>query len=201
MKKRSATFQRKTKEVQIRGMLNLDGSGKFSISTGIPFLDHMLELFTKHGLFDLTLKARGDLEVDLHHTNEDIGLSLGAAFRKALGDKKGIRRVGFEAYVPMDETLARVVVDFSGRPYFEWGWKAGKKEEPRSASYSIEDAKHFLQSFAAEGKMTLHVDLLKAGGDTHHILEAVFKALGRAMLQAVEHDPRVKGVPSTKGKL
>lgn len=201
MKKRSAKFERKTKEVQIQGMLTLDGSGKFSVSTGLPFLNHMLELFAKHGLFDLTLKAKGDLEVDLHHTNEDIGLILGEAFRKALGDKKGIRRFGFEAYVPMDETLARVVVDLSGRPYFEWSWKAGKKSQSHAASYGVVDAKHFLQSFATEGRLTLHVDLLKAGGDTHHVLEAVFKALGRALRQAVEQDPRVKGVPSTKGKL
>lgn len=208
---RVAAILRRTKEVQIRGRLNLDGSGIPKVDTGIRFLDHMLELFAKHGLLDLELYAAGDLDVDLHHTNEDLGLALGEAFRKALGDKKGICRMG-SAFVPMDESLARVraVADLSGRPHFEWGWKAVKAQssfrrakggDPLRLSYDADDAKHFLESFAAKAEITLHVDVLKAGSDIHHILEAVFKALGRALREAVERDPRVKGVPSTKGKL
>ncbi len=211
MKPRVAVMVRKTKEVRIQGRLNLDGSGKYSISTGIPFLNHMLELFAKHGLFDLDLKAKGDLEVDLHHTNEDIGLVLGEAFRKALGTKKGIRRMG-SAFVPMDETLARVrsVVDISGRSHSAWGWGSGRHIDsfrritaPQSVRlpYDVDDTKHFLESFVAQSRITLHIDVLKADGDIHHILEAVFKALGRSLREAVERDPRVRGVPSTKGKL
>jgi imidazoleglycerol-phosphate dehydratase len=204
--KRTALIKRKTKETQIRGRLTLDGGGKSSISTGIGFLDHMLELFAKHGLFDLQVKAKGDLHIDLHHTNEDLGLALGQAFRQALGEKRGIRRMG-SAFVPMDETLARVrvVADVSGRPHFRLDWVPGRKQaEFRRGgriSYGIEDAKHFLESFSARSGLTLHVDVLKAGGDAHHLLESVFKALGRALREAVELDSRVKGVPSTKGKL
>ena len=215
MRSRIALFERKTKEVSIRGRLNLDGSGRSSISTGIRFLDHMLELFSKHGLFDLTLQAKGDLDIDLHHTNEDLGLALGEAFRAALGGKKGIRRFGADhnpkktAYVPMDESLARVVADLSGRPHFQWDWSARNTEASfrRGAAnatgllYDVEDAKHFLESFVRRSEMTLHVDVLKAGVDVHHVLEAVFKALGRALREAVEKDPRVKGIPSTKGRL
>lgn len=206
MKKRAAVIERTTKETRIRGRLNLDGEGKSSISTGIGFLDHMLELFAKHGLFDLQVKAKGDLHIDLHHTNEDLGLALGQAFRQALGEKRGIRRMG-SAFVPMDETLARVrvVADVSGRPHFRLDWApAAKPAEFRRSeriSYGLEDAKHFLESFSARSGLTLHVDVLKAGGDAHHLLEAVFKALGRALREAVELDSRVKGVPSTKGKL
>ncbi len=204
--KRTVLIDRKTKEVQIRGRLNLDGSGKSSISTGIGFLDHMLELFAKHGLFDLEVKAKGDLHIDLHHTNEDLGLALGQAFRKALGEKRGIRRMG-SAFVPMDETLARVrvVADVSGRPHFRLDWAPGRKpgefRRGGRVAYGLEDAKHFLESFSARSGLTLHVDVLKAGGDAHHMLEAVFKALGRALREAVELDARVRGVPSTKGKL
>ncbi len=204
--KRTALIERKTKETRIRGRLNLDGAGKSSISTGIGFLDHMLELFAKHGLFDLQLKAKGDLHIDLHHTNEDLGLAVGEAFRRALGEKRGIRRMG-SCFVPMDETLARVrvVADVSGRPHFRWDW-ADKDGETRfrrggRIAYGVEDARHFLESFVARSGLTLHVDVLKAGGDVHHILESVFKALGRALREAVELDSRVKGVPSTKGKL
>ena len=207
---RTASIERKTKEVRIRGRLNLDGGGRSSVSTGIRFLDHMLELFAKHGLFDLQLKARGDIDIDLHHTNEDIGLALGEAFRKALGPKKGIRRMG-SAFVPMDESLARVraVADLSGRPYFRWDW-AGKRTEDlyrrrlakgHSIAYGVDDARHFLESFVSESRITVHVDVLKADGDVHHVLESVFKALGRSLRHAVERDARVKGVPSTKGKL
>lgn len=186
--------------MQIRGRIDLDGVGKASVSTGIPFLNHMLELFAKHGLFDLTLLARGDLEVDLHHTNEDLGLALGEAFAKALGDKKGIERMG-SAFVPMDETLARVraVVDLSGRPYLSWG--GGGRHLAGAAAYGVKDARHFLESFVSRAQVTLHVDLLKRGEDVHHLLEAVFKALGRALRQAVGRNPRVHGIPSTKGKL
>lgn len=208
MKKRSAPIQRKTKEVQIRGRLNVDGKGKSSVSTGIRFLDHMLELFAKHGLFDLELKAKGDLDIDLHHTNEDLGLALGEAFKKALGDKRGIRRMG-SAFVPMDESLARVrsVVDLSGRPHLSWIWAARKRQDlfrraagPNAGrlSYDLDDARHFLESFVAESRITLHVDVLKADGDIHHVLESIFKALGRSLREAVEIDRRVKGVPSTK---
>jgi len=201
MAARTSSIRRKTKEVMVQGRLSLDGSGRSSVSTGIPFLDHMLELWAKHGLFDLRLKARGDLAVDLHHTNEDLGLALGKAFRKALGSKRGIRRMG-SAFVPMDETLARVrsVADLSGRPHLSWGWGKQVKKGAR-ADYSAQDAKHFLESFAAAAQVTLHVDLIKGGEDIHHLLEAVFKALGRSLRQAVERDARVKGVPSTKGKL
>lgn len=206
MKSRIAKIDRKTKETRIRGRLTLDGEGKSSISTGIGFLDHMLELFAKHGLFDLQVRAKGDLHIDLHHTNEDLGLALGQAFRQALGEKRGIRRMG-SAFVPMDETLARVrvVADVSGRPHFRLDWAPGRKpgEFRRGGriSYGLEDAKHFLESFSARSGLTLHVDVLKAGGDAHHLLEAVFKALGRALREAVDLDPRVKGVPSTKGRL
>ena len=209
--KRSAQIRRNTKEVKISGKLLLDGSGRSSVSTEIRFLDHMLELFAKHGLFDLTLRARGDLDVDLHHTNEDIGLALGEAFKKALGEKKGIHRMG-SAFVPMDETLARVrsIVDISGRPHFSLGWSAGTSKNlfrrgwgraVARLAYDLDDARHFLESFSNRGEVTLHIDVLKSGEDIHHLLEAVFKAWGRSLRQAVERDPRVKGVPSTKGRL
>ena len=204
--KRTALIGRKTKEVKVQGRLDLDGTGKASVSTGVGFLDHMLELFAKHGLFDLQVRAKGDLHIDLHHTNEDIALALGEAFLRALGQKKGIHRMG-SAFVPMDETLARVrvVADASGRPYFRWDW-AAQNDEARfrrggRIAYGLEDAKHFLESFSACSGLTLHVDVLKAGGDAHHLMESVFKALGRALREAVERDSRVKGVPSTKGKL
>ena len=209
MKARKAKIKRDTKEVRIKGEISLDGSGKSSVSTGIRFLDHMLELFSKHGLFDLTLKARGDVDIDLHHTNEDIGLALGEAFRSAVGDKKGIRRMG-SAFVPMDETLAQVrcVLDVSNRPYFAFEWSATQKTDAfkkragyRPIPYDLQDAKHFLDSFVQKAGLTVHVDVLKAGGDVHHLLESVFKAFGRALRQAVERDSRVKGVPSTKGTL
>ena len=198
--KRAATIQRKTKETAIRGRLVLDGSGRAAVATGIPFLNHMLELLAKHGFLDLTLKATGDLHVDVHHTNEDLGLALGEAFKRALGEKRGIRRFG--AHVPMDESLARVVVDVSGRPYFRWSWQAGRPSPSLDrGEYRISDARHFLESFATKSELTIHVDVLTAGDDVHHVLEAVFKALGRALGDAVARDPRVKGVPSTKGRL
>ncbi|MBI4227315.1 MAG: imidazoleglycerol-phosphate dehydratase [Candidatus Omnitrophica bacterium] len=203
-RKRTAAIQRKTKETAIRGRLTLDGSGRGRVATGIPFLDHMLQLWAKHGVFDLELTATGDLHIDLHHTNEDLGLALGEAFKAALGPKRGIRRFG--AYVPMDESLARVVVDISGRPHFRWDWSAGAaqqafRRDKARVPYGVEDARHFLESFTTKSELTIHVDVLKAGGDVHHVLEAVFKALGRALGDAVTRDPRVKGVPSTKGRL
>ncbi|MBI4313700.1 MAG: imidazoleglycerol-phosphate dehydratase HisB [Candidatus Omnitrophica bacterium] len=200
-KKRAAGIQRKTKETSIQGRLALDGHGRASVKTGIGFLDHMLSVWAKHGLFDLTLKAQGDLEVDGHHTNEDLGLALGQAFLESAGGKAGIARFGC-AYVPMDESLVRVVVDFSGRPYLNPVWT----ERPlflgaAADTYQLDDARHFFQAFVNESRMTVHVTILSADLDGHHVLEALFKAFGRALSQAVALDPRVKGVPSTKGKL
>ncbi|MBI3323022.1 MAG: imidazoleglycerol-phosphate dehydratase [Candidatus Omnitrophica bacterium] len=201
MKARTAAARRDTREARIRVKVKLDGSGRADVRTGIRFLDHMLELLAKHGLFDLEVKARGDLDVDSHHTNEDLGLVLGEAFHAALGQKRGIRRMG-SAFVPMDETLARVraVVDLSGRPHLSWSWRASARQ-PAGSAYGVVDARHFLEAFVTRSAVTLHVDVLKAGGDTHHLLESVFKALGRALREAVERDPRVRGVPSTKGRL
>ena len=198
---RRATVTRKSKETNIAVTLSLDGHGKTSVKTGLPFLDHMLTLLGTHGLCDLTVKAAGDLEIDRHHTNEDIGLVLGQAFDRALTDRKGIARFGF-AYVPMDEALARVVLDFSGRPKLVLRDHRGARGKGLSSStpYSWGDAEHFLESFARTAKLTLHIDVL-AGSDFHHTCEAVFKALGRALQQATRQDPRVKGIPSSKGRL
>ncbi len=193
---RSASIDRKTSETEITLKISLDGEGKSSIRTGIPFFDHMLTLFSKHGLLDLDVEAKGDIEVDLHHTVEDVGLALGAAFTKALGDKSGIRRYG-SAYVPMDEALARVVVDCSGRPYLAY-------EVPRGVEaiglFPFQLVEEFLRAFSVQAGLTLHVSIL-AGRDAHHMAEAIFKALGRALDVAVSHDDRVKGIPSTKGVL
>jgi imidazoleglycerol-phosphate dehydratase len=199
---RRATVTRKSKETNITIVLNLDGRGQASAKTGMPFLDHMLVLFGTHGLLDLTVKARGDLKIDRHHTNEDIGLVLGKAVDQALGERKGITRFG-AAYVPMDEALARVVLDISGRPKLvltDARAKGVPKALSSSTDYSWGDAEHFLESFARTAKVTLHVDVL-AGSDFHHACEAVFKALGRAFEQAARLHPRVKGVPSSKGSL
>jgi len=199
---RRATVTRKSKETNITTMLNLDGQGKTSIKTGIPFLDHMVTLLGTHGLFDLTVKATGDLEIDVHHTNEDIGMVLGQALDEALGDRKGITRFGF-AYVPMDEALARVVLDISGRPKLIL--RDARGQTPRgfaakSTAYSWGDVEHFLESLVRKSNITLHIDVL-SGADFHHTCEAVFKALGRALEQATRLHPRVKGVPSSKGRL
>jgi imidazoleglycerol-phosphate dehydratase len=191
---RTARVDRKTKETDIKIELNLDGEGKYSINTAIPFLDHMLSLTSKHGLFDLKIKAKGDIDIDDHHTVEDVGITLGKAVRQALGDMKGITRYG-QAAVPMDEALAEVCLDISGRPYLIY-----KVEFPRRSKIKdfdpdlIED---FLQAFVSNSSITLHVQS-HYGRNTHHIIEAIFKALGRALRQAVTIDPRVKGVPSTK---
>jgi len=193
---RTGQVERKTKETEVRVSLNLDGSGQANVSTGISFLDHMLDLFSRHGLFDLELECRGDLEIDDHHSVEDIGITLGQAFAQALGDKRGITRYG-SALVPMDEALCRAVVDLSGRFYLVY-----EVETRRGVigNFSVELAEHFWRSFAESLRCNLHLDLLR-GRNTHHILEATFKATARALRQAVELDPRVQGVPSTKGML
>jgi imidazoleglycerol-phosphate dehydratase len=198
--KRIAEVKRRTKETDISIKLNLDGKGKSKIATGIGFLNHMLELFAYHGLFDLTIKAKGDLDVDLHHTNEDIGIALGEVFKKALKDKKGIARFG-QSFVPMEEALAhtRVVLDISARPslYFK---KKQQVLEP-SKGYDMNDCEQFLRAFTLHSGINMHVDIIR-GDDTHHILESVFKALARALSEATRIEPRRKNkVPSTKGRL
>ena len=191
-------MKRKTSETDIAISLQLDGAGKSSISTQIPFLDHMLTLLAKHGLLDLQVKAKGDIEVDIHHTNEDIGIALGQALTKALGDKKGIRRYG-DFTVPMDEALIRVTLDISGRPSFFVKKFAGFRID-RRAKYTFDDAVDFLKSFCQHAGINMHVNVLE-GEDSHHIIEGTFKALAKALDMAVTLDPRVRGVPSTKGKL
>lgn len=193
---RVAQVARKTKETDVRVDLTLDGTGTARIATGIPFLDHMLDLFARHGLFDLDVECRGDLQIDDHHSVEDVAICLGQAFLQALGDKSGIARYGM-SLVPMDEALCRAVVDLSGRFYlvYEVETKRG-----RIGNFSVELAEHFWRSFAEALKCNLHIDLLR-GRNTHHILEATFKATARALRQAVERDPRITGVLSTKGTL
>jgi len=194
MKPRSVDIKRKTKETDISGKLNVDGQGNADIKTGIGFLDHMLELFAFHGLFDLELKATGDLNVDTHHTNEDVGITLGLAFKKALGDCKGIRRFG-SSEVPMDKAKAKAVVDVSNRYAFE---KTLQSEPHGSESgYTFDDGMDFLDSFAKKMNINLHIEA--SGADLHHVLEAVFKSLGVALDQATQIDPRRKDIPSTKG--
>jgi imidazoleglycerol-phosphate dehydratase len=220
MTKRQAAIKRTTKETRISAALNIDGTGKASINTGIPFFDHMLTLFAKHAVVNLKLRCAGDLEVDAHHTVEDCGIVLGQAFFQALGDKKGIRRYGAgfhprnpftgEAYLPMDECLARCVVDFSGRPYLVWrgldpfAQKAVSKAERRqdmSSVFRFGLAREFFQGFANEARCNLHLELLY-GDEPHHIVEALFKAFARAVDFACQQDPRIAGLlPSTKGKL
>ena len=194
---RSATLERKTSETEIRLTLNLDGSGVSKISTGIAFFDHMLTLFSKHGLFDLELTAKGDIEVDFHHTVEDTGILLGQAITKALGDKAGIRRYGF-FYVPMDEALVRSVVDLSGRPFL--AYNAPADVPAIGAAFSFQLVEEFLRAISVNAGMNLHVDVL-AGRDAHHMAEGIFKSLARALDEATRTDPRVQGIPSTKGVL
>jgi len=194
--KRTASVHRKTKETDIRLSLNLDGSGRSKISTGLPFLDHMLTLFAKHGLFDLTVMCKGDLEVDDHHSVEDIAITLGKALVEALGEKKGINRYG-DALVPMDEALCRTVIDLSGRFYLVYEVPTKRQ---RIGNFSVELAEHFWRSLAETAKFNLHIDCLR-GRNTHHMLEGTFKATTRALRQAVDLNPRVVGVPSTKGSL
>ncbi len=191
---RTAKVERKTKETDISVSVNLDGDGTHSIKTTIPFLDHMLSLMSRHGLIDMKIRAKGDIEIDYHHTVEDLGIVLGRAVKQALGELKGISRYG-QATVPMDETLASVSLDISGRPYLIYNVEFPKRGKLRNFDPDlIED---FLRAFAGNSGMTLHVST-PYGRNTHHIIEAVFKALGRALRQAAAIDPRVKGVPSTK---
>ncbi len=193
---RQATVKRKTKETDIVLNLNLDGTGQSKIQTGIGFFDHMLVLFAKHALFDLQLEAKGDLEVDAHHTVEDVGLALGQALREALGDKVGLTRYGW-CLLPMDDALARVAVDCGGRPYLAY-------ETPEDAvaieNFPFQLVEEFLRAFSVQGGLNLHVAMLD-GRDSHHMAEAIFKGLARALGQATRLDPRVQGVPSTKGSL
>src|SRR5687768_13791064 len=229
MAQRRAAIQRDTAETKIKIELNLDGSGKSKIRTGIPFFDHMLTLFAKHAVVDLTLICKGDLEVDAHHTVEDCGIALGKVVLEALGDKKGIRRYGFafapeisfangshketlrgEAYVPMDECLARCVVDFSGRPFLVWRgldkhaykWiSAAEKQQDMSSAFRFGLAREFFQGFTNEARCNLHLELLY-GDEPHHVVEALFKAFAKAVDIARQHDTRIAGqIPSTKGKL
>ncbi|HEY3347730.1 MAG TPA: imidazoleglycerol-phosphate dehydratase HisB [Nitrospirota bacterium] len=193
---RSATVERNTAETQINLSLNIDGTGKFEIATSVPFLDHMLTLMARHGQFDLHVHAKGDIQVDYHHTVEDVGIVLGQAFKKALGEMKGIRRYGF-AKIPMDETLAEAVLDISGRPglVYNVAMPKGKVGE-----FDVELAFDFFKALSNHAGITLHINL-EYGDNLHHIIEAIFKAFGRAMSDACRLDPRVSGVPSTKGLL
>jgi len=193
---RQAEIKRVTKETDIRVALDIDGEGKSAISTGIPFLDHMLELFTRHGLFDLEVTCKGDLQIDDHHSVEDTAICLGQAFAEALGDKKGITRYGV-AYTPMDETLARAVVDLSGRSYLVY---KVQNTRDRIGTFSVELAEHFWHSFAEHCKCNLHIEVFY-GRNQHHIIEAVFKSAARALSQATRVNERIQGVMSTKGSL
>jgi imidazoleglycerol-phosphate dehydratase len=193
---RTACETRKTKETDIRLSLDLDGDGAASVSTGVGFLDHMLDLLGKHALFGLEIEARGDTEVDAHHTVEDVGICLGRALVAALGDKAGIRRFGF-ASVPMDEALAEVSLDISGRPFLVFD---ATLPTEKTGAFDSQLAEEFLRALAVNAGLTLHVRV-PYGKNTHHIVEAVFKATARALRDAVARDPRVRGVPSTKGTL
>ncbi len=193
---RQAQVTRDTQETQITVKIDLDGSGRAKLASGVPFLDHMLDQIARHGLVDLEVKAKGDLHIDAHHTVEDIGITLGQALAKAVGDKKGVRRYG-HAYVPLDEALSRVVIDLSGRPGLEM---TGKFTRARVGEFDVDLVREFFQGFVNHAQVTLHLDNLK-GSNTHHQVETLFKAFGRALRMAVELDPRVKGIPSTKGKL
>jgi imidazoleglycerol-phosphate dehydratase len=194
--KRSGTVKRKTKETEITAIIDIDGSGKAEIETGMPFFNHMLDSFSRHGLFDIKVEAKGDLEVDYHHTVEDVGLVLGEAFKKALGDKQGIRRFG-EASCPLDETLAKVVIDLSGRPYLSYNVKI---RPGRVGTFDTDLPHEFYAAFANQIGMNLHIDVIR-GENPHHIIEACFKALARAMDMATALDERITGVLSTKGSL
>jgi imidazoleglycerol-phosphate dehydratase len=220
MQQRVANLSRETKETRISLSLEIDGRGKSSVKTGIPFFDHMLTLFAKHSVTNLKLRCKGDLEVDAHHTVEDCGLALGQAFRQALGDKKGIRRYGTgfdpknpltgEAYVPMDECLARCVIDFGGRPYLVWRGldrlafrtiTSAEKRQDMSSAFRFGLAREFFQGFANESRCNLHLELLY-GDEPHHVVEGLFKAFARAVDFACQRDPRiVDQLPSTKGML
>ena len=191
---RAGTVERKTKETEIIVSVDIEGSGKAEIETGMPFLNHMLDSFSRHGLFDIKLQAKGDLEIDYHHTVEDVGLALGEAFKKALGDKQGIRRFG-EASCPLDETLAKVVIDLSGRPYLSYNVKI---RPGRVGSFDTDLPHEFYAAFTNQLGMNLHIDVIR-GENPHHIIEACFKAFARAMDMATGFDERITGVLSTKG--
>ena len=209
MKRRVADVHRKTGETDVSVKVCLDGKGKARVSTGIGFLDHMLETLAKHGLFDIDLKAKGDLHIDSHHTNEDVAIALGEAFKKALGDKKGIRRFA-DFRAPLDEALteARISMDISGRGSFHlhthpktaWIDHPALRARANEQQYTLADAKHFMESFASHMGLTLHVDYI-SGEQSHHVIEATFKALAKALDWATGIDERISGVPSTKGKL
>jgi imidazoleglycerol-phosphate dehydratase len=197
MKDRSGEVERKTKETQIRVKLNLDGKGVAKLSTGIPFLEHMLDQVARHGMLDLEVEAKGDLHIDAHHTVEDIGITLGQAFVKAIGDKSGIRRFG-HAYVPLDEALSRVVIDFSGRPGLTYEVKFTRG---LIGEFDADLVHEFFQGFVNHAQVTMHIDNLR-GDNAHHQCETMFKAFARALRMAAEPDPRAMGsVPSTKGSL
>lgn len=193
---RIATVERKTKETNISIKINLDGKGNYDINTSIPFLDHMLKLLSFHSLIDLKIKAKGDIEVDYHHLMEDLGITIGEALKKALGDKKGIKRYG-EATVPMDESSAQAIIDIGGRPYLVYRVKT-----PRGTLRDLEVSlfQDFFRALSNHSMINLHI-LVQYGKDLHHIIEAVFKAFGRALREAVSIDPKIKGVPTTKGRL
>ncbi len=195
---RKAEVRRTTQETDIRIKLNVDGSGHASVKTGMPFLDHMLTSLAKHGLLDLQIQAKGDLEVDIHHTNEDIGITLGQALTKALGDKKGIRRFGFFS-VPMDESLLRVSLDISGRPSLHIIKQKGVRFS-RLENYSFHDACEFFKALTFHAGINMAIEVV-AGHDSHHIIEGIFKATAKAIDMATQRDTRVKGIPSTKGAL
>ena len=209
MKKRTATIQRKTKETDIVASVGIDGRGRAKVHTGIRFLDHMLEILAKHGLFDIDVKAKGDLDIDSHHTNEDVGLALGEAFKKALQNKKGIRRFG-DFRAPLDEALCgtRATLDLSGRGSFhfhtnsktKWIDHPALRAQKNATGYTLADAKHFLESFARAMGLTLHVDFV-SGEQPHHMIESTFKSLAKALDWATQVDVRSKDIPSTKGKL
>lgn len=197
MNARQASVSRETRETQITVSLNLDGTGDSTLATGLPFLDHMIDQIARHGLIDLDIRATGDLEIDAHHTVEDIGITLGQAFTQALGAKTGIRRYG-HAYVPLDEALSRVVLDLSGRPGLEY-----RVTFPRArvGDFDVDLFHEFFQGFVNHAMVTMHIDMIR-GDNAHHIIETVFKACGRALRIAVEPDPRMSGImPSTKGAL
>ena len=194
---RTASVERNTLETQIKVSINLDGVGECKVDTGIPFLEHMLDQIARHGMLDIEINAQGDLHIDAHHTVEDIGITLGQAVTKAIGDKKGIQRYG-HAYVPLDEALSRVVIDFSGRPGLEY-----HVDYPRAmiGSFDVDLFREFFQGFVNHAHASLHIDNLR-GRNAHHIIETIFKAFGRAVRMALTADPRMEGVmPSTKGSL
>ncbi len=197
MTQRKASVERNTLETQIQVAINLDGTGECKLDTGVPFLEHMLDQVARHGLIDLEIKAKGDLHIDAHHTVEDIGITLGQAFSQAIGDKKGIVRYG-HAYVPLDEALSRVVIDFSGRPGMEYNVDFTRAS---IGEFDVDLFHEFFQGFINHANVTLHIDSL-SGTNSHHIAETIFKAFGRAVRMAIAEDPRMQGVmPSTKGSL